>query len=170
MLVEAKKLAAERGLGNVRTARAKAEDLPFPDMSFDLVTCRLAAHHFDDPRAFVAEAFRVLMPGGVLALVDNISPDDRVLPELADREVLELARAYNEYEKLRDPSHGRCLGLAEWTALLGDAGFAVEHQEHMDQDIEFASLDNPHALRREHGGAVAGIARRGAAAEFSKTA
>ena len=39
MLAEAKKLAAERGLGNVRTSRAKAEDVPFPDMSFDLVTC-----------------------------------------------------------------------------------------------------------------------------------
>ena len=80
MLAEAKKLAAERGLGNVKTARAKAEDLPFPDMSFDLVTCRLAAHHFDKPRAFVAEAFRVLMPGGVLAIVDNISPDRRSFP------------------------------------------------------------------------------------------
>ncbi|HMK42071.1 MAG TPA: methyltransferase domain-containing protein [Methyloceanibacter sp.] len=126
MLAEAKKLAAERGLGNVRTARAKAEDLPFPDMSFDLVTCRLAAHHFANPRAFVAEAYRVLMPDGVLAVVDNLSPDEP-----------ELARAYNEYEKLRDPSHGRCLGLAQWTALLGDAGFAVTHSETIDQTIEF---------------------------------
>jgi ubiquinone/menaquinone biosynthesis C-methylase UbiE len=126
MLAEAKRLAAERGLGNVKTARAKAEDLPFPDMSFDLVTCRLAAHHFDKPRVFVTEAFRVLMPGGVLALVDNISPDEH-----------ELARAYNHFEKLRDPSHGRCLGLAEWTALLADAGFTVEHSEYMDQPIEF---------------------------------
>lgn len=126
MLAEAKRLSAERGLTNVRTARAKAEDLPFPDMSFDLVTCRLAAHHFDKPRAFVAEAFRVLMPGGVLAIVDNISPDEP-----------ELARAYNHFEKLRDPSHKRCLGLAEWTKLLGDQGFLVEASEHMDQPIEF---------------------------------
>ena len=126
MLAEAKKLAAERGAGNVKTARAKAEDLPFPDMSFDLVTCRLAAHHFEKPRAFVAEAFRVLMPGGVLAVVDNISPGEP-----------EIARAYNHFEKLRDPSHGRCLGLAEWTKLLGDAGFVVEHSEQMDQPIEF---------------------------------
>jgi ubiquinone/menaquinone biosynthesis C-methylase UbiE len=137
MLAEAKKLAAERRLGNVRTARAKAEDLPFPDMSFDLVTCRLAAHHFDNPRAFVAEAFRVLMPGGVLAIVDNISPDERIMPDLAERQSRELARAYNEYEKLRDPSHGRCLGLTEWTALLGDAGFVVTHSENIDQTIEF---------------------------------
>lgn len=127
MLAEAKRLAGERGLGNVKTARAKAEDLPFPDMSFDLVTCRLAAHHFDKPRAFVAEAFRVLLPGGILALVDNISPDEH-----------KLARAYNDFEKLRDPSHGRCLGLAEWTTLLDDTGFTVEYREHMDQPIEFA--------------------------------
>jgi ubiquinone/menaquinone biosynthesis C-methylase UbiE len=126
MLAEAKKLATARGLGNVRTARAKAEDLPFPDMSFDLVTCRLAAHHFKKPRAFVAEASRVLMPGGVLAVVDNISPDEPA-----------LARAYNHFEKLRDPSHGRCLGLAEWTKLLGDQGFVVMHSETMDQPIAF---------------------------------
>jgi ubiquinone/menaquinone biosynthesis C-methylase UbiE len=126
MLAEAKRLASERGASNVKTARAKAEDLPFPDMSFDLVTCRLAAHHFASQRAFVAEAYRVLMPGGLLAVVDNISPDER-----------ELARAYNNFEKLRDPSHGRCLGLAEWTALLDDAGFIVAHSEQMDQPIEF---------------------------------
>ncbi len=138
MLAEANKLAAERGLGNVRTARAKAEDLPFPDMSFDLVTCRLAAHHFAKPPAFVAEAFRVLMPDGVVAIVDNISPDRELLPALSPAQSDSLASAYNEFEKLRDPSHGRCLGLAEWTALLGDAGFAIEHKEHIDQDIEFA--------------------------------
>jgi ubiquinone/menaquinone biosynthesis C-methylase UbiE len=126
MLAEAKRLAAERGAGNVKTARAKAEDLPFPDMSFDLVTCRLAAHHFASPRAFVAEAFRVLMPGGILAVVDNISPDEPA-----------LARAYNHFEKLRDPSHGRCLGLAEWTTLLDDQGFTVTHAENIDQTIEF---------------------------------
>src|SRR5262249_47872867 len=126
MLAEANKLAAARDLVNFRTARARAEDLPFPDMSFDLVTCRLAAHHFEEVAAFVAEAARVLMPDGVFALVDNISPDEA-----------ELAAAYNDFEKLRDPSHGRCPGLAEWTALLGSAGFTVGHNEHMDQDIEF---------------------------------
>ncbi len=127
MLAEARRLAAARGLANVKTARAKAEDLPFPDMSFDCVTCRLAAHHFDDPRAFASEAFRVLMPRGTLAVVDNISPEEP-----------DLARAYNHFEKLRDPSHKRCLSLSEWIKLLGDAGFAVTRSEEMDQDIAFA--------------------------------
>ena len=86
MLAEAKKLAAARGLGNVKTVPAKAEDLPFPDMSFDLVTCRLAAHHFGDVAAFAAEAYRVLMPNGLLAVVDKISPDQHIFPTLSAEE------------------------------------------------------------------------------------
>jgi len=127
MLAEAKRLAAERGLANVRTARAKAEDLPFPDTSFDLVTCRLAAHHFAGPAGFVAESFRVLMPGGTFALLDNISPDDRA-----------SARAYNSFETLRDLSHARCLSLTEWIDLLTSAGFEITHTELVDQEIAFA--------------------------------
>ena len=137
MLAEARKLAAARGLANVKTSLAKAEDLPFPDMSFDLVTCRLAAHHFGDIAAFAAEAFRVLMPNGLLALVDNISPDASLLPELSPPEARRWTVAYNSYEKLRDPSHVHCLGLAEWSGLLGKAGFAIVASEHMGKDIEF---------------------------------
>jgi ubiquinone/menaquinone biosynthesis C-methylase UbiE len=127
MLAEARKLAKAKGLANVATAHAQAEDLPFPDGSFHLVTCRLAAHHFANPAAFVSEAYRVLAPGGKIAVVDDVSPD---LPA--------VAAAYNAYETLRDPSHGRCLGLGEWFELLTQAGFAVTHREQIDQDIEFA--------------------------------
>jgi ubiquinone/menaquinone biosynthesis C-methylase UbiE len=77
MLAEARKLAKTKGLANVATAHAPAEDLPFPDGSFHLVTCRLAAHHFTKPAAFVSETYRVLTPGGTIAIVDNVSPDDR---------------------------------------------------------------------------------------------
>ena len=71
MLAEAAMLAAQRGLANVETVHADAAALPFADQSFDLVTCRLAAHHFPDPAAFIAESWRVLKPGGIFALVDN---------------------------------------------------------------------------------------------------
>jgi len=126
MLQEARRLAHERKLGNVVTARASADNLPFPDTSFNLVTCRLAAHHFPDPAAFVREAARVLIPGGSFALVDNISPDDA-----------DLALGYNAFEKLRDPSHGRCLTLGEWHALMREAGLTPVTSEVIDQDIPF---------------------------------
>ena len=127
MLAETRRLAKERRLSNVVTAQADAHDLPFPDTSYHLVTCRLAAHHFRDPRRFVREAARVLIPGGTFALVDNISPDDT-----------RLARRYNAFEKLRDPSHGCCLGLAAWRGLIADAGLTITASEVMDQDIAFA--------------------------------
>ena len=50
MLAKTAELAAARGLTNVETKPADAEALPFDDASFDLVTCRLAFHHFPNPR------------------------------------------------------------------------------------------------------------------------
>jgi SAM-dependent methyltransferase len=126
MLQQVRKLAKERGLRNVVTRQTSAEDLPFPDTSYHLVTCRLAAHHFRDPKAFVAEAARVLIPGGTFALVDNISPDDA-----------QLSALYNAFEKLRDPSHVRCLGLEDWRGLIREAGLSLVSAEVMDQDIVF---------------------------------
>ena len=126
MLAEVKRLAKERGLTNVVTRKANAQDLPFPDTSFHLVTCRLAAHHFPKPEKFVAEAARVMIPGGVFALVDNVSPDDA-----------DIAGTYNAFEKLRDPSHARALSLQEWCALIDDAGLELRSAEVMDQDIGF---------------------------------
>ena len=133
MLAETRKLAHARGLHNVRVGNARAEDLPYPDMSFDLVTCRLAAHHFRNVPAFAAEAFRVLMPGGRLGLVDNISPEKDG-----------VSAAYNAFEKLRDPGHRHCLSLDAWKQVLDRAGFTVERKKTLDQDIEFG----PWAARR----------------------
>jgi hypothetical protein len=76
----------------------------------------------------VSEAWRVLVPGGTLVLVDNVSPD-------ADA----TAAAYNAFETLRDPSHARCLGLGEWLQLLGGSGFVGARYECIDQDIEFVA-------------------------------
>jgi ubiquinone/menaquinone biosynthesis C-methylase UbiE len=126
MLAETRRLAKERRLSNVVATRASADDLPFPDTSYNLVTCRLAAHHFDDPAGFVSEAARVLIPGGIFALVDNIAPEDDA-----------LAVRYNAFEKLRDPSHGRCLSLDEWRGIVSEAVLTSTESEVMDQDIVF---------------------------------
>ena len=126
MLSQTRRLAKERELGNVVATRASADHLPFPDTSYNLVTCRLAAHHFGDPAAFVREATRVLIPDGIFALVDNIAPEDE-----------SLAARYNAFEKLRDPSHGHCLGLDEWRGITRDAGLTATTSEIMEQDIAF---------------------------------
>ena len=139
MLAETRKLAKAGSFTNVKTLIANAEDLPFPDASFDLVVCRLAAHHFRKIGNFAGEAFRVLMPGGTIGIVDNLAPDAAVLPERNSDELRHCAGLFNAFKKLSDPSHVRCLGLIEWRALLADAGFTVTHEECLDKEIEFGT-------------------------------
>ncbi|MBO0741618.1 MAG: class I SAM-dependent methyltransferase [Hyphomicrobiaceae bacterium] len=137
MLEQAAKLAKSKGIANMETARADAEALPFADGQFDLVTCRIAPHHFPDIAAFAAGVWRVLKAGGTFALVDNIAPDDLSTPGFSAAELREAALTYNAFEKIRDPSHARCLGMAEWMGVLSDRGFVVEHTERLPKDMEF---------------------------------
>jgi len=125
MLDQVKREAAKRGFDNVRTAYAKAEALPFEDASFDLVTCRIAPHHFDSIPAFLAEVHRVLKPGAVAALVDNVVPAGTAGDYI------------NAFERLRDPSHLRAWTMPEWRAALAAAKLAVTHEEELDKVMEF---------------------------------
>src|SRR5512139_394987 len=60
MLAEGEKLKVENGIGNVIFQLADVHDLPFDDESFDVVTCRRAAHHFVDIHRALREMLRVL--------------------------------------------------------------------------------------------------------------
>jgi ubiquinone/menaquinone biosynthesis C-methylase UbiE len=127
MLDQVKAEAARRGLTNVRTAYAKAEALPFDDATFDLVTCRIAPHHFDSIPEFLAEVQRVLKAGALLALVDNVVPPGSV------------GDYVNAFERLRDPSHLRAWTMQEWRNALKTAKLAVEHEEQIYKQMEFRS-------------------------------
>jgi ubiquinone/menaquinone biosynthesis C-methylase UbiE len=127
MLHMVKGEAAKRGLANIRTAYAKAEALPFEDESFDLVTCRIAPHHFDSIPEFVAEVRRVLKPGGLFALVDNVVPPGSV------------GDYVNAFERLRDPSHLRAWTMDEWRDALRVAGLRTTHEEQIYKTMEFKS-------------------------------
>ena len=139
MLLEAAKLANTRRISNMLTARASADALPFPDESFDLVCCRLAAHHFPNLEAFVREVRRVLKKGGRFALVDNVAPDREHLPDASDAEIKTTIADYNSFEKLRDPSHGFAPPPEVWVDLLAANGFTLAAREQMDKEIDFAS-------------------------------
>ncbi len=117
MLEAAREHARSRGAGNVEFRVADAEALPFDDESFDAVSCRIAPHHFDDVPRFVAEAARVLRPGGLFLLEDNSAPEDP-----------ELARFLNLVERVRDATHNRSLPASEWCRVIGEAGLEVEEE------------------------------------------
>jgi len=103
MLATGRRLAEEQGIGNVTFQPGDAEALPFADASFDLVTCRYAAHHFAHPTVAAREWARVLKPGGSLLLADLVSPDNPAADTVL-----------NAAEILRDPSHVRDYRIAEW--------------------------------------------------------
>lgn len=118
MLDNTRKLITEAGQA-VETRLFPAEDLPFANDSFDLVTSRVAAHHFSSPDMFVAEVARVLKPGGYFLLIDGSVPDDD----------LETEKWLHQVEKWRDPSHGRFLSRASWEKLVQGDGMKILQSE-----------------------------------------
>lgn len=115
MLDKAAQLAAERGL-TVKTAQHPAEDFPYAANTYDLVTCRVAAHHFSFPDKFIAETARVLKPGGYFLLIDGSVADQK--PEAEEW--------IHALEKLRDPSHHRFLTPNAWSGLCQSHGLTVQ--------------------------------------------
>jgi ubiquinone/menaquinone biosynthesis C-methylase UbiE len=132
MLDLVKAEAKRRCHANIRTATAQAEALPFEDATFDLVTCRIAPHHFDSIPDFLAEVHRVLKPGGLFALVDNVVPDGSVGDYI------------NAFERLRDPSHLRAWSLREWREAIAAAGLTLTHEEQIEKPMEFAPWAERH--------------------------
>ena len=96
---------------------AFAEDLPFADGSFDVVACRIAAHHFADVNAAVREMARVARDKFVLE--DNVFFDE----------------SSEEAERLRDPSHVRCYSQPEWEVMLEAAGLRVDAKQRFDRRV-----------------------------------
>jgi len=72
MLEMARGLAAERGSANVTFVEGDAELLPWDDRTFDVVTCRVCAHHFPHVARAVREMARVLRPGGRFILMEHV--------------------------------------------------------------------------------------------------
>jgi SAM-dependent methyltransferase len=97
----------------------RAEDLPFADQAFDIVACRVAAHHFEDAAAAVQEMARVSRE--LVLVSDNlfVSEDG----EAADR--------------LRDPTHVRNYSEAEWRGYFTAAGLRVAHAVQLVHSVAF---------------------------------
>ena len=113
MLDRARQLAAEKGIANVTWDQGDVGRLPYADGSFDIVVTRFSMHHFLDPVGVLREMVRVCAPGGRVVVIDMYASDDPA-----------KAAEWNRAEKLRDPSHVRCLTLPELKALFGCSGTA----------------------------------------------
>ena len=126
MLEAAQAFIAGQGATNVAFRLADAEDLPFAGGTFDLVTCRIAPHHFADGPRFVRQGWRVLKKGGMLLVQDPALPEDE-----------QAARYIDAFERLRDPSHNRAYAETEWVAMFQAAGFEIAHAEQIVKQHAF---------------------------------
>lgn len=110
MLDQADVLAKQKNTPNVTFRLGDATAVPFEDGSFDIVVTRFSMHHFPDPPAALREMRRVCAPGGRIVVVDMFASEQP-----------EQAAVWNRLERLRDPSHVRCLSLTELKALFAKA-------------------------------------------------
>lgn len=104
------------GMGADTTA--PAESLPFADGSFDAVACRLAAHHFADVLTAVKEMARV--------------SKDRVV--ICDNTF--VSESSEDADRVRDPSHVRNYGVAEWESFFELAGLRIVESRHFTRPLE----------------------------------
>src|SRR5919204_6180083 len=104
------------GMGADTTA--SAEDLPFADDSFDAVACRVAAHHFADVLTAVKEMARVAKHRVVIC--DNTF----------------VSESSEEADRVRDPSHVRNYGVAEWHSFFELAGLDVADERFLERPLE----------------------------------
>lgn len=122
----ARKFIEKNGYSNVEFVQGDAEQLPFSNETFDMTTCRIAAHHFPNITSFIKESFRTLMKGGTFLLIDNVSP-----------ERTDFDQFYNKVEKDRDYSHHRAYKKSEWYQMLEESGFEIEESHRFTKTFIF---------------------------------
>ena len=104
MLQQAEARSKASGIANIDWKLGDGRQLDFPDASFSRVLTRYSFHHFENPRQVLSEMARVCQSGGVV-LVNDATPEES------------KQNAYNEWERLRDPSHATALTPDQLMAL-----------------------------------------------------
>jgi SAM-dependent methyltransferase len=129
-LVVARKALEQAGV-EARLLAACGEALPLPDLTFDLVIAENVLEHARDPAAIVAEASRVLRPGGVLVLTTwnrfALAPEPHVRLWAVGFLPRRLARRYVRWRRGDPYEHVRLLSPLELRRLLRAGRWARVH-------------------------------------------
>jgi ubiquinone/menaquinone biosynthesis C-methylase UbiE len=164
---------------NVALAVEDAQQLTFPDASFDAVICNMGLMYFSDPVQSLAEMHRVLRPGGWLSVSVNTSPAsallsrllvliDRHLPAVQERSgpaffdgsecnLLKLFKAAG-FEQVETSTEVRRLQFASFDAYFGgvEQGAGNVGQEYLalTEDVRRAVREDARRLVGDAGGPI----------------
>jgi ubiquinone/menaquinone biosynthesis C-methylase UbiE len=116
MLSRAAARAAELHLDNVAWDLGDSSALPYADASFDLVVTRFSFHHLIEPLETLLEMRRVCKPGGRIVVADA-APS------------AQTNAAYDDFERIRDPSHTHALNEPELLSLFAAARLPIDSRQ-----------------------------------------
>lgn len=119
-------LARERAPANATFVEGDGAALQFADSSFDLVGTMRTLHHVQSPERILRELTRVVSPGGLVLVVDQLAPADPLEALTVDR-----------FERARDPGHTRLLSDADLRGLFEANGLGLRrsHTELERRDL-----------------------------------
>jgi ubiquinone/menaquinone biosynthesis C-methylase UbiE len=96
---EAKKLAVNEGINNIRYSSGDIDNLNFDDSTFDVAYCRLTLMHVKNPVKTVTELKRVTKRGGIVAVSDTDYGGSILYPELP--KMMHLYYKYGHWAEMR---------------------------------------------------------------------
>jgi ubiquinone/menaquinone biosynthesis C-methylase UbiE len=121
LLLARKNVERQRMMDRITLERIDAKGLPYADSQFPAVISNSIVHHIPEPRAVLAEAIRVLAPGGLVFIRDLARPQD-------DEQVRRLVEMYaagcNPHQRqLFEDSLRAALSVDEIRSLVAELGF-----------------------------------------------
>lgn len=116
MLFQTRSAALEEDIGNIDILLEDVHHMSFKEDTFDIVTSRIAPHHFAEIKTALKQMCQVLKPGGKLYIIDPSSCNDE-----------ETGKLINKIERLRDSSHVYSYSERMWREFMGELPLAIEH-------------------------------------------
>jgi ubiquinone/menaquinone biosynthesis C-methylase UbiE len=158
MVEVARRRGAERGLANVEYRVMDAERIELDAASVDRVLCRFGFMLMADPAAALAEARRVLRPGGRLALAVWGAPERN--PWITIGFALLVERGHvPPPQPSGEPDPFAMASEAQTRALLERAGFTAVRTEEVPVRFTFRDIDDYFTFTADTGGAIAPVLR-----------
>ncbi|MFK7971363.1 MAG: class I SAM-dependent methyltransferase [Bacteroidia bacterium] len=134
-IVRSEEKARVCGLTNVNIVRGDAAAFSFPDASFDLITSNLGVNNFDKKEEVIAACYRMLKPGGHIAITTNVKGTFEALFDIFAQSLTELNL---DLGKLQDYLEHRS-SISETIALFQQKGF--KHVKTVEDEACFRFVD-----------------------------